>query len=164
MGSVTGVTTAATACPKGMTFGPCGGVREDLRCELAEHRCTFVDLEAPVPWTGRAAAPNPSPSVLLAALEVGRAVLSDLTLPSYDPAAVAESVAVMRGACDALLLGEHQNRSDFPPTVLAALVREAGGVPWVTLACRDRNRGVLEQEVIARVRRAPLNHLGMEVR
>jgi 5,10-methylenetetrahydrofolate reductase len=31
--------------------------------------------------------------------------------------------------------------------VLAALVREAGGVPWVTLACRDRNRVVLEQEV-----------------
>ncbi|WP_370074697.1 methylenetetrahydrofolate reductase C-terminal domain-containing protein [Nocardioides sp.] len=147
MGSVTGVTTAATACPKGMTFGPCGGVREDLRCELAEHRCTFVDLEAPVPWTGRAAAPNPSPSVLLAALEVGRAVLSDLTLPSYDPRAIARTVAVMRGSCDALLVGEHQNRPDFPPTVLAALVREAGGVPWVTLACRDRNRVVLEQEV-----------------
>ena len=31
--------------------------------------------------------------------------------------------------------------------MLAALIREAGGRPWVTLSCRDRNRVVLEQDL-----------------
>jgi 5,10-methylenetetrahydrofolate reductase len=31
---------------------------------------------------------------------------------------------------------------------MAALIREAGGVPWVTLTCRDRNRLVLEQDLV----------------
>jgi 5,10-methylenetetrahydrofolate reductase len=30
---------------------------------------------------------------------------------------------------------------------MAALIREAGGVPWLTLTCRDRNGLVLEQEL-----------------
>ena len=39
------------------------------------------------------------------------------------------------------------DRPDLPPTQLAAEVLAAGGRPWVTLACRDRNRLVLEQEL-----------------
>ncbi len=133
-------------CPKSMTYGPCGGVRDDLRCEMAEHVCTFADLDEPRPWSAEPAAGTPT-SALLTALATGRALLSDLTLPSYDAKALASLVAVMSDSCDAFLVGEHQNRPDFPPTVIAALVREAGGVPWMTLACRDRNRVVLEQEV-----------------
>ena len=129
-----------------MTYGPCGGVRADLRCEMAEHVCSFADLDEPRPWNVESPAAAPT-SELLAALATGRAVLSDLTLPPYDVATMASLVAVMGGSCDAFLIGEHQDRPDFPPTVMAALVREAGGVPWVTLACRDRNRVVLEQEV-----------------
>ncbi|WP_375487612.1 methylenetetrahydrofolate reductase, partial [uncultured Jatrophihabitans sp.] len=34
-----------------------------------------------------------------------------------------------------------------PPTLLAAQLLEAGATPWITLACRDRNRVVLEQEL-----------------
>ena len=49
--------------------------------------------------------------------------------------------------CDAVLVGEHQNRPDFPPTLLASLLQAAGARPWMTLACRDRNRIVLEQEL-----------------
>ncbi|MGZ6874678.1 MAG: methylenetetrahydrofolate reductase C-terminal domain-containing protein, partial [Blastococcus sp.] len=30
-------------CPKRMVFGPCGGVRDDGGCELADHRCVFLD-------------------------------------------------------------------------------------------------------------------------
>jgi 5,10-methylenetetrahydrofolate reductase len=48
---------------------------------------------------------------------------------------------------DGLLVGEHANRPDYPPTLFAAEVRDAGGRPWTTLACRDRNRVVLEQEL-----------------
>ena len=48
---------------------------------------------------------------------------------------------------DGLLVGEHANRPDFPPTLFAAEVLAAGGRPWTTLACRDRNRVVLEQEL-----------------
>lgn len=129
-----------------MTYGPCGGVRDDLRCEMAEHVCTFADLGEPRPWSVEPQVAPPS-SELLGALATGRAVLSDLTLPPYDDRAMASLVATMKDSCDAFLIGEHQDRPDFPPTVMAALVRDAGGVPWVTLACRDRNRVVLEQEV-----------------
>ena len=34
-------------CPKRMVFGPCGGVRDDGRCEVAEHACVF--LAPPLP-------------------------------------------------------------------------------------------------------------------
>ena len=46
-----------------------------------------------------------------------------------------------------MLVGDHQDRPDFPPTVLARTLAGAGVVPWVTLACRDRNRVGLEQEL-----------------
>ena len=49
--------------------------------------------------------------------------------------------------CDAVLVGEHQNRPDLPPTLMAALIKERGVRPWITLTCRDRNRVVLEQEL-----------------
>ena len=55
--------------------------------------------------------------------------------------------ATLAPSCDAVLVGEHQNRPDFPPALLASMLREAGARPWITLACRDRNRIVLEQEL-----------------
>ena len=139
----------AAACPKQMTFGPCGGVRDDGSCEMRAHPCPFATDTVPVPWPG----PGPEPgstvpdSVLLAALGTGRAVLTDLSLPPYDEHAVGEMVRLLAGSCDAFLVGEHQDRPDWPPTVMTRLVREAGGVLWTTLACRDRNRVVLEQEL-----------------
>ena len=43
------------------------------------------------------------------------AVLTDLTLPAYDPSAVGEIVDVLAPSCDAVLVGEHQNRPELPP-------------------------------------------------
>jgi methylenetetrahydrofolate reductase (NADPH) len=86
-------------------------------------------------------------SHLLAAATSGPVVLTDLTIPQYDSAGVAAIVGILNGSCDAVLVGEHQNRPDFPPTLMAELIAQAGGVAWVTLACRDRNRVVLEQEL-----------------
>ena len=50
---------ARAGCPKRMVFGPCGGVRDDGRCEVAEHPCVFLD-GAPVEWP-RAPVPPPPP-------------------------------------------------------------------------------------------------------
>src|SRR4051812_12327298 len=56
-------------------------------------------------------------------------------------------VGVLAPSADAVLVGEHANRPDYPPSLFAAEVLEAGGRLWTTLACRDRNRVVLEQEL-----------------
>ena len=132
-------------CPKHMVFGPCGGVRADLSCEMGPHRCPFT--ERPAPQWPEPAPERPAGSALLDALRARPAVVTDLTLPPYDAGAVTRLTAVLAGSCDALLVGEHQNRPDFPPTLMASLIRQAGGTAWLTLTCRDRNRLVLEQEL-----------------
>ncbi|MFB9315554.1 methylenetetrahydrofolate reductase C-terminal domain-containing protein [Nocardioides plantarum] len=134
-------------CPKHMTFGPCGGVRDDGSCEMRAHPCPFALTAEPVAWTDPPRSEPPPSSGLLAALATGRAVITDLSLPPYDAEAVAAMTRLLADSCDAFLVGEHQSRPDFPPVLMAQLIRGAGGVPWLTLACRDRNRVVLEQEV-----------------
>jgi methylenetetrahydrofolate reductase (NADPH) len=146
---VTAVTVQApdSGCPKRMVFGPCGGVRPDLSCELDLRPCPFAHRGEVPAWAEPAPRP-PVASALLAAMAAGRpAVLTDLTLPPYDVEAVGRLTKMLRGSCDAVLVGEHQDRPDFPPTMMATLLREAGMPAWVTLTCRDRNRLVLEQEL-----------------
>lgn len=130
-------------CPKRMRFGPCGGVRTDLSCEVRPVRCPFGTLERPVGWDGPEAPDRPPPA-LLAAPPV---VLTDLTVPPFDRHGLARVVGTLAATCDGLLVGEHHNRPDFPPTQMTGLVRDAGGAPVVTLTCRDRNRVVLDQEL-----------------
>jgi len=143
------VTTTAPErrdCPKRMVHGPCGGVRDDGRCELAEQPCSF--LHAPPPhWPVPVPVPAPRPGGLLERATRGPVVLTDLTVTPFDPASVRAVVAEIGGVSDAVLVGEHQNRPDLPPVLLAAEVLDAGGRPWTTLACRDRNGLVLEQEL-----------------
>jgi len=135
-------TSGRLGCPKRMVFGPCGGVRDDGRCELAEHRCVFLDGPLTV-WSDPPVAGTP-PTLP----EDGRPfVLVDLSVTPFDPGSVRRVVEVLAPVADGLLVGEHANRPDFPPTMFAAEVRSAGGRPWTTLACRDRNRVVLEQEL-----------------
>jgi 5,10-methylenetetrahydrofolate reductase len=143
-------------CPKQMVFGPCGGVRDDGRCELADHPCTFLD-GVPIAWTSaglsgtdrRVVAQGASGprSSLLAAAATRPVVLTDLTVEPFAPRSVRRITELLAGSCDALLVGEHSNRPDLPPTQMATAVRAAGGVPWITLTCRDRNRVVLESEL-----------------
>jgi 5,10-methylenetetrahydrofolate reductase len=134
-------------CPKRMVFGPCGGVRPDERCEVAEHRCVFAG-EPLVEWTGPTRpAPAARPGGLLDRATRGPVVLADLSVPPFDRAALRRVVGILGPGADGLLVGEHANRPDLPPAMVAAEVLAAGGRPWTTLACRDRNRVVLEQEV-----------------
>jgi 5,10-methylenetetrahydrofolate reductase len=124
-----------------MVYGPCGGVRADGGCEVDERPCPFAHIERPVPWDGPVARRRP-------AVEVDRPfVLSDLTCPPFDRHGLADVVGRMAGTCDAVLVGDHQSRPDFPPTQIAGMVRDLGSDAVITLSCRDRNRVVLEQEL-----------------
>jgi 5,10-methylenetetrahydrofolate reductase len=97
--------------------------------------CSFVDY---VPWNG----PDVTSAPVRAPL-----ILTDFSCTPFDPADLAATAAVLATSCDAVLVGEHQNRPDFPPTLMSRLLLDGGVQPWITLSCRDRNRVVLEQEL-----------------
>ena len=107
---------------------------------MAPKPCVFggADLDRPVVWTD----PSPVGAAVRAPL-----VLTDLSVPPADAASLAATARVLAPSCDAVLVGDHQDRPDFPPTMLARMLADAGAQPWVTLACRDRNSVVLEQEL-----------------
>jgi methylenetetrahydrofolate reductase (NADPH) len=123
------------ACPKRMYYGPCGGVRPDGQCEMRPGPCAF---DHAVAWAG----PGLTGPAVRAPL-----VLTDFSCAPFDPADLAGTAAVLASACDAVLVGDHQNRPDFPPTLMGRLLLDSGVTPWITLSCRDRNRIVLEQEL-----------------
>lgn len=121
-----------------MTYGPCGGVRPDGGCEMAPYPCVFLTLEH-LP-------PVPEPAIDRAEVQVPL-VLTDLSVPPADAVTLLATARRLAPSCDAMLVGDHQDRPDFPPSVLARMLADAGARPWITLACRDRNRIVLESEL-----------------
>jgi methylenetetrahydrofolate reductase (NADPH) len=135
---------AAASCPKHMVMGPCGGVRADGSCEVLPHPCVFP---VPAVWA------EPVPAV---PLRTAPLILTDFSSEPYSVPVLTSVAATLAPACDAVLVGEHQDRPDFPPTLHASLLLEAGVRPWMTLACRDRNRIVLEQELTG------LRHVGVD--
>jgi methylenetetrahydrofolate reductase (NADPH) len=139
--------TGREGCPKRMQFGPCGGVRADLSCEMAPIACPFAaDEETAVVWSG----PPPAEGARIGLLEAAPdrpVVLTDFTVTPFSADSIAAVGALLAGSCDGVLVGEHQYQPGFPPTLMAGLIRDAGGSPWITLTCRDRNRIGLEQEL-----------------
>jgi 5,10-methylenetetrahydrofolate reductase len=128
-----------------MVMGPCGGVRQDGGCEVILAPCVF---DVPAAWPDHAVPSVPPRRVPL--------ILADYTADPYSVHMLTTTAGTLAAECDAVLVGEHQNRPDFPPTLLASLLQAAGARPWMTLACRDRNRVVLEQELYG------LHHLGVD--
>lgn len=107
---------------------------------MAEWRCVFADLAEAV--TAERVGVDRPPTALIVPT-----VLTDLSAPPADATTLRATASVLAPSCDAVLLGDHQDRADFPPSMLARLIAETGATPWVTMACRDRNRVVLEQEL-----------------
>jgi methylenetetrahydrofolate reductase (NADPH) len=95
-------------------------------------------------------------SALTRAAIPGPVILTDFSVRPFDADSVRNVAGALAGSCDALLVGEHQDSPDFPPALMASMIIEAGGSPWITLTCRDRNRLVLEQEL------AGLRHAGAD--
>jgi 5,10-methylenetetrahydrofolate reductase len=135
-----------------MLYGPCGGVRGDLGCEVDGRRCPFVDLDlarwpsADHPAAAPAVDERDSPLVVVdirpaeATLESARSI-----------------AAAYEGWADTVLVGDHHGRVELPGPVLARELMETGLRPWVTLSCRDRNSVALESDLVA------LRELGVDV-
>ena len=67
----------------------------------------------PVAWAGAAPPAHGLPRPRRAP---GRPfVLTDFTVPPFDAGSVAAVAGALAGSCDAVLVGEHQDRPDFPP-------------------------------------------------
>ncbi|GAA4828982.1 methylenetetrahydrofolate reductase C-terminal domain-containing protein [Actinomycetospora corticicola] len=124
-----------------MRYGPCGGVRPSGACELDEALpCPWTSGDPVLAWDG----PEPdAPAVVDPPV-----VLSDLAVPARDPATLRAVATRLADGADAVLVADLHDRADFPPTMIAATLLELGVRPWITLTCRDRNRVVLEQEVV----------------
>lgn len=130
------------ACPKHMTYGPCGGVADDGGCEAGGLRCVFLD-EPTVPWAG-AAAPAAGASGL------DRLIVADLPARPMDRASLDACADQLRGRVDAVLAGDSgAERVQFPPAYRARLLMDAGLAVWSGVNCRDRNRVALEGELAA---------------
>ena len=122
-----GGTRGHVACPKHMVYGPCGGVREPDRCEVDDRPCPFVDRPL-VTW--REAPPPPRAAPWPATDHDHPVIVTDLRVRPFDLASIASVTRALAADSDALLIGEHQNRPDFPPSFAAQAVTEAGGHPW----------------------------------
>lgn len=136
---------AALACPKHMTYGPCGGVRPDSTCEIGDRPCPFVDGPT-VSW------PAPNDARRPTALFTGTRpfLLADLPHVPLDAASVSRASAALAGEVDAVLFGDAGwARAQLPPAYRAMLVAREGLLPWAGLNCRDRNRVALEGELAA---------------
>ncbi len=135
-----------------MVWGPCGGVRPGGGCEVEPGRpCEFLDRPAPYrpgvpPGAGPAGAGTYGPFG-----GSGRpAVVTDLHVRPRDRDSIRAVAGFLRGTCDTVLVADHgARRGDFPPTYVASVLTSMGVRPWVTLACRDRNRAALVAECAA---------------
>jgi methylenetetrahydrofolate reductase (NADPH) len=130
-----------------MVYGPCGGVRLGGGCEVDPALpCVFVDQPV-VRWERPATAGGPFAPVVATSSPI---IVTDLHVRPRDRGVIREVVALLAGTCDAVLIGDHGGRrNDFPPSFAAEVVVSAGARPWVTLACRDRNRVALAAECAA---------------
>ena len=138
---------ATRACPKSMTYGPCGGVGDDGTCEVAPVPCSFLPLPT-VRWSGaRESRTVPEPH-LLALMRQRPVVVADLPAVALSRDSLERAADRAVGAVDAVLLGDHgAARVQFSPSYRASLVQARGVPVWQGLNCRDHNRVALEGEL-----------------
>ncbi|MDZ8274615.1 methylenetetrahydrofolate reductase C-terminal domain-containing protein [Microbacterium aquimaris] len=148
------------ACPKSMTYGPCGGVNPDGSCEVHTDPCVFLDRPLPVPVEDAASATRPPPTA--AAGEIADILARRPLIMTGFPARplTAEDVSrvadVLAPNTDAALSGDAAtSRTQFPPSYRGHLMTAAGVRAWIGVNTRDRNRVALEGELAA------LRHAGV---
>jgi methylenetetrahydrofolate reductase (NADPH) len=141
-----GAALPESACPKHMTYGPCGGVGADGACEAVPSPCVFLQRSLPVPWP---APPLPAGPWDFRELMAERpVVITGFPAAPMDAASVAACAEELRGAADACLAGDSgRARVQFPPSYRARLMAAEGLSVWTGLNCRDRDRDVLEREL-----------------
>ncbi|GAA1699144.1 methylenetetrahydrofolate reductase C-terminal domain-containing protein [Microbacterium sediminicola] len=152
------MTAVSPACPKTMEYGPCGGVAVDGTCEVADHRCVFLDA-ATVEWSGidRDGTRMPRPGERTAAARAMRdliatrpIVVTDFPARALSLASIDECAQALAGRVDAVLAGDAGTaRVQFPPAYRASLVQRRGLPVWAGLNMRDRNRVAVEGELAA---------------
>lgn len=139
-------------CPKNMTYGPCGGVHADGRCEVASLPCPFAkgNLAAWQQSHVKTQAITPAGQAFLETMVRRPVIVTDLPTTPLSADSIRASADVLAGHADAVLLGDHSEaRVQFPPAYRAMLVHQAGLPTWPGLNCRDRNRVALEGELAA---------------
>jgi methylenetetrahydrofolate reductase (NADPH) len=142
----------SSACPKNMTYGPCGGVHADGRCEVASLVCPFAQGGL-VPWQETHTTTQtitPAGHMFLETMQRRPVIVTDLPTAPLSADSIRASADMLAGQADAVLLGDHGGaRVQFPPAYRARLVHQAGLATWPGLNCRDRNRVALEGELAA---------------
>jgi methylenetetrahydrofolate reductase (NADPH) len=141
-----------SACPKHMTYGPCGGVHADGTCEVASLVCPFAKGDL-APWHDTHAKPQTitlAGQAFLETMQHRPVIVTDLPTAPLSAPSIRASADVLAGYADAVLLGDHgEARVQFPPAYRAMLVHQSGLATWPGLNCRDRNRVALEAELAA---------------
>jgi methylenetetrahydrofolate reductase (NADPH) len=143
--------TAVAACPKRMTYGPCGGVHADGGCEVLPSPCVFLGERLPVRWPVEAepAVPATAAGEEVAAILARRPlVLTGFPVRPMRSTDVPRVAEALRGRVDAVLSGDAgTSRTQFPPSYRALLMAREGMRVWMGVNTRDRNRHALDQEL-----------------
>jgi methylenetetrahydrofolate reductase (NADPH) len=127
-------------CPKAMTYGPCGGVRNNNLCEVDSRPCPFL-----LPGTVTPSPPSSEP----VPLELGQpTIVVDVRAPmrwTGDHDLLWRRTAESLQGCVALL-GEHvdnpvlhDDSGALAPTRVIEILRDGGMVVIVTITGRDRS-------------------------
>ena len=130
--------TPSQACPKHMTYGPCGGVSHAGACEVEGVSCPFVGTVLPT-WNGSSSAlerVTPAGKAFLEVLERRPVIVTDFSAAPMDARSLEAAAQPLAGACDAVLMGDHGGaRVQFPPSYRALLRSKPDSTPgWASTA------------------------------
>lgn len=151
---------ARTRCPKHMSNGPCGGVRDDGACEVGPHiLCPYPFILDQLPWrlaqgTRNEDATPAAPSAggrLARKLAAGEFVVLAELWPPAD-ADLSYTIARYRALgpqVDAVNVADSPLAQPFMSSLAAcAAFRQAGMEAIMNLSCKDRSRIALQAELM----------------
>ncbi len=157
-GPVPGTAERAPACPKAMSYGPCGGVEADGSCEIHPEPCAFLGATLPIRWqsvpreeaapAGSATEPTPAGREILAIMARRPLVITGFPVRAMRAEDVGPVADALRGSVDAVLSGDAgRSRVQFPPAYRALLMARAGMRVWMGFNARDHTRTALDEEL-----------------